>query len=401
MLQLTLKIMKAIILAAWEWTRLKPITNTTPKPLIKIMWQSILEYNLECIYKKVDEIFVVVKYLKEKFITKFWDNYKWTKITYIEQWEEKWTWAALFNIPPQDNDLIVLSWDSIIEEEDIKRLIKSEHYSCLVKKVEDPSKYWIYRQDNDDFAIEVVEKPTEDVWNLASLWYYKFSGEILDLVKKIKKSSRWEYELTDAINMFIKTNKFELIKIKWEFIDISYPWDILDANSHFLDKLKRSKIEWKIERWVVIKWNLILEKWALLKSGTYIEWNVYIWENSQIWPNAYLRWNNVIWKNCKVGNAVEVKNSSIWNNTNVAHLSYIWNSVIWNNTNIGWWFISANLRHDWANIKAMVNWKLIDTWKRKLWVIIWDNVKTWVYTTTMPWRIIENDSFTMPQEVVK
>jgi NDP-sugar pyrophosphorylase family protein len=40
---------------------------------------------LESIYKEVDEIFIVVKYLKEKIIEKFGNHYKKTKITYIQQ----------------------------------------------------------------------------------------------------------------------------------------------------------------------------------------------------------------------------------------------------------------------------------------------------------------------------
>jgi dTDP-glucose pyrophosphorylase len=63
------------------------------------------------------------------------------------------------------------------------------------------------------------------------------------MVHKIKLSQRKEYELTDAINLFVKDNKFELIEAKSEFIDISYPWNILDANAYFLDKLKKSKLD--------------------------------------------------------------------------------------------------------------------------------------------------------------
>jgi bifunctional UDP-N-acetylglucosamine pyrophosphorylase/glucosamine-1-phosphate N-acetyltransferase len=271
----------------------------------------------------------------------------------------------------------------------------------LVKKVDNPWKYWIYEQDENGFAIKVVEKPKEDIWNLANISFYKFSKDIFKYVKEIKLSSRWEYELTDAINLFVKNNKFKLIKIEWEYLDISYPWDILTANSYFLENLKKSKIDGKVEKWVTIKWKIILKKWAVLKAGTYVEWNIYIWKNTQIWPNTYLRGNSVIWENCKIWNAVEIKNSSLWNKINIAHLSYIWDSIIWNNVNIWWGFISANLRHDNANIKVKVNWELVDTGKRKLWVIIWDNVKTWIKTSTMPWKIIENGSFTMPWEIIK
>ena len=49
----------------------------------------------------------------------------------------------------------------------------------------------------------------------------------------------------------------------------------------------------------------------------------------------------------------------------------------------------------------MVKEKLIDSWLHKLWVIIWDNTKTGIKNMTYPGRIIQNDSFTMPGEIVK
>lgn len=392
--------MKAIILAAWEWSRLRPLTNTTPKPMIKIFWKPILEHNIENIYEFVNEIIIIVKYKQEIIKDYFKDNYLWVKITYVEQWDLPWTWWALRWLDIED-DVIILYWDSILDKNDLQKVILSQNYAWLVKEVESPEKYGIYKQDSEWFAIEVIEKPSEFVGNLANLWGFKFSKEIFSHINSIWLSVRWEYELTDAINLFLKHNKFELIKIKWEFIDVWYPWDILTANKHFLDKLEKSEIKWTIENWVTIKWNIILEEWAILKSWTYIEGNIYIWKNTSIGPNTYLRWQTVIWDNCHIWNAVEIKNTAIWDKTNVAHLSYIWDSILWNNINIWGWMITANLRHDKWNIKVMVKEKLVDSWLRKLWVIIWDNTKTGAKNMTYPGRIIQNDSFTMPGEIVK
>ena len=91
----------------------------------------------------------------------------------------------------------------------------------------------------------------------------------------------------------------------------------------------------------------------------------------------------------------------MWENTNIAHLSYIWDSIIWNNVNIGWGFITANLRHDKANIKVPVKWILTDTGLHKLWIIIWDNCKTWINSSSMPWRVLENNMFTNPGTIIK
>jgi len=392
--------MKAIILAAGRWTRLKPITNTTPKPLIKIAWKSILEHNLDIIYNKVDEIIIIVKYLKEKIKSEIWNKYKWIKVSYIIQWDDKWTWAAIMWLN-FDLDTVIMNWDSIFHKEDINALIDIKWYWVLVQKVEFPEKYWIFKVDENDNISSIIEKPSKFIWNLANLWVYKFNSKIFEYVNNIELSKRWEYEITDAINTFVKNFPFKAIEIKHSFIDIWYPWDILTANKYFLDKFTSSDIKWEIEEWVTIKWNIVLEEWAILKSWTYVEWNCYIWKDTSLWPNTYLRWSTVIWNNCKIWNAVEVKNSSIWNNTNIPHLSYVWDSIIWNNVNLAWWFMVANLRHDWKNIKMPIKWVLIDTWLRKLWCIIWDNVKTWMKTSVYPGRIIENDTITIPNEVIK
>lgn len=392
--------MKAIILAAGRGTRLQPLTNTIPKPMIQICGKPILEFLMESLYQEVSEIILIVKYKEEIIKNYFWDNFLWTKISYITQWEEKWTWAALKWIQTEE-DLFILYGDSIIDTADIKRLMKSDKYWVFAQAVENPEKYWIFEVDDTNKIKTVVEKPQINIWNLANLWGFKITNEILEIVKNIEVSERWEYEITDALNIYLKTNDFYAFELKWEFIDIWYPWDILTANSYFLKKLEKSLIKGVIEEWVTIKWNIILEEWAILKSGTYIEWNCYIGKNSSIGPNTYLRWESVIWQGCKIWNAVEVKNSCFWNNSNAAHLSYIWDSIIWSSVNLWGWFSSANLRHDNKNIRVMIRDELIDSWKRKLWAIIWDNVKTAANTTVMPGRIIDTWSLTMPWEIIK
>ncbi|MDD3646671.1 MAG: sugar phosphate nucleotidyltransferase [Candidatus Gracilibacteria bacterium] len=391
--------MKAIILAAGEGTRLRPITNTTPKPLIKVFGKTILEHNLENIYKHVSEIIIVVKYLKEQIKEKFGDNYMGTSISYQEQSDEKGTGAAIKGIK-FDEDVLILNGDSIFAKEDLEKIINLEGYGCLVKEVEDPSIYGIF-EEKDSYAVKIVEKPESFIGNLANLGVYKFSHEIFSLISSIPLSSRGEYEITDAINAFIENNKFKLLPISGEFIDIGYPWDILDANSYFLNKLEKSTINGTIEQGVNIKGNIVLEEGAILKSGTYIEGNVYIGKNTIVGPNIYLRGNTVVGDNCHIGANNEIKNSSIGDNTNVAHLSYIGDSIIGNQVNIGGGFISANLRHDGTNIKVLVKGELKDSGKRKLGIIIGDNTKTGIKSMSYPGRVLDTGSFTMPGEIIK
>ena len=397
--------MKLIILAAWQGSRLRPLTNTVPKPLIKIFWKPIVEHNLENIItdenkKLFDEIIFIVKYKQEKIKEYFKDEFNWVKITYITQWDKKWTWWALMWLDIQD-DVFIINWDNIFSKKDLDKIVNCKNYAVLAKKVEDPSKYGIFKLKDNDFVDTIIEKPKEFVWDLANLWVYKLWKEFFEYVEKTPLSPRWEYEIIDPLNTFAKHFKVKALKIDGEFIDVGYVWDILSANAYFLKNLKDSVIKWTIEENVVIKWNIVLEEWAILKNWTYIEWNCYFWKNTVVWPNVYIRWNTCIWDNCKIWANNEIKNTTIWDNTNIAHLSYLWDSVIWNNVNIAWWFISANLRHDGENVKVLVKWELKDTGLRKFWVVIWDNVKTWVNTYSLPWRVVENNKNLMPWIEIK
>lgn len=393
--------MKAIILASGEWSRLRPLTDTTPKPLIKILWRTIIEYNLEILKNYVDECIIVVKYKSEIFQSTLWKDFKWMKLSYHIQWDKPGTAAALqdINLESKDN-LIILYWDSIYSEKDIKNILTWEKFWCLVKQVNNPEVYGIFEEQNGK-ALRVVEKPQDYIGNLANMGWFYVSSDIISLCREVKISSRWEYEITDAINAFIKTNDFILYRLSKDILDIWYAWNLLDANKILLETLTKSHIQWTIENNVHINGNIILEKWALIKSGTYIEWNCYFGKNTIIWPNAYIRWNTSLWDGSKIWFCVEVKNSYIWENSKIPHLSYVGDSIVGNNVNLWGGFKVANLRHDGGNIQVMVKKKLIDTGKKKLGCIIWDRVKTWINTQLYPGRILETWTSTLPWEIVK
>ena len=111
-------------------------------------------------------------------------------------------------------------------------------------------------------------------------------------------------------------------------------------------------------------------------SGTYIEGPVLIGKNCKIGPNAYIRPYTVIGDNCHIGNACEVKASIIMNGSKIPHFNYVGDSIIGENCNLGAGTKVANLRLDEKNIKVPVKNELVDTGRRKLGVIMGDNVHT-------------------------
>ena len=220
--------MKAVILAAGEGTRMRPITYTTPKPLIKILGKPILEYNFDILKDKVDEIIVVVGHLKEKIIEYFGESYEGVKLTFVEQKRICGTADAVREVEEYIPDgFILLMGDSIYDKKDLDACLEHD-LSILAVEVDEPEKFGIFRLDGDRIT-EMVEKPQEYISNLANAALYVLDREVFDEIKKLKPSPRGEYELTDALNAIASRRHIHCVKSRGYWIPIGYPEDIEKA----------------------------------------------------------------------------------------------------------------------------------------------------------------------------
>ncbi len=102
---------------------MQPLTETTPKPLLKICGKTILEHNIEPIIEFFDEIYMVVKYKQEKFFEHFGKEYKGKPIRYIEQVDMPGTGAAVLSLERYvHGPFVVVSGDDLYDPKDILKL---------------------------------------------------------------------------------------------------------------------------------------------------------------------------------------------------------------------------------------------------------------------------------------
>ncbi|MEM3815714.1 MAG: sugar phosphate nucleotidyltransferase, partial [Candidatus Bathyarchaeia archaeon] len=348
--------MKAVVLAAGEGQRLRPLTLTRPKHMIPVGGKPILEHLLSALkIPSIEEVLIVVNYKAEIIKAYFGDGSKYgVKIRYVVQEKVAGTADAVHTVEEYvgDEDFLTVNGDLLVSDDVIKSVINIHRRDFPIAtlaavRVERPKDYGVLKVDSGKL-VDIIEKPSEKgIGNLVNAGIYVFSAEIFDFIKRTEPSPRGEIEITDSIrSAIIKGEKVSVVEIpsdKW--LDIGRPWDLFDANMRVLKNIKPD-ILGRVEEGVHIKGPVFIGNDALIRSGSYIEGPVFIGDGCDIGPNCYIRPYTSIGRNVRVGNACEVKNSILMDNVHVGHLSYIGDSIIGENCNLGAGFISANLRFD-------------------------------------------------------
>ncbi len=389
--------MQVVIMAAGNGVRCYPLSITKPKPLLKIIDKTVLENNLEQLRGLVDEAIIIVGYKKEMIMSKFKKKYHNIKISYVEQKEQLGTGHAVMQAEKLVKDrFIVINGDDLFSGNDIKNCLRHK-YCVLGKEVEDPERFGIVYLKNG-LVKDIVEKSENPKSNLANTGLYVFDRKIFDILKKIRKTKRGEYEITDAVNELAKKEKVSCEKVKDYWIPITYPWNYLEANVFMLERMKKMHIHGKIESNVTIKGNVFVGEGTLIKSGTYIEGPAYIGNDCEIGPNAFIRKDTVIMD--MVRTRAEIVDSVLMEGVAAKHNCYIGHSVIGENANIGAGTITADYRHDAKENMTLINGKKVNTYRRKLGSFIGDNVHTGIGTMIYPGRKIWPNLGTLPGEVV-
>lgn len=397
--------MKALILAAGDGTRMRPLTANIPKPLLLVAGKPLLHHTL-CALKKigVNEIFIVVG-PKTKEICKYFGNGKnvGVKIKYLEQKKPLGTADAIGKARNAiDSDFLCINGDIITTYQAIRDVLSfyKKHKKIIITatRTKNPSEYGVLKI-KDKKVLGLVEKSPNPPSDLINAGIYIFTPEIFDAIKKTKLSKRGEYEITDSLQEFIERRELYAYVMKEQWLDVSRPWDMLIANAFLLKSLKK-KINGEVEPRATIKGEVEIGKGTIVRNGSYIVGPVTIGKECVIGPNCYIRPYTTIGDNCKIGNAVEIKNSIIMNHSNVPHLSYVGDSIIGERCNLGAGTKVANLRLDEKNISSFVKGKLVETPLKKLGTIIGDDVKTGINVSINVGTVIGECSFIAPGEVV-
>lgn len=203
--------MKAIILAAGEGIRMRPLTLTTPKPLVKVGDKTLLERLVEKFPPVIDELIIVTGYLAEQIEEFTKDGLLGRKVTCIRQKEKRGTYDALTYCRPllKDGERFILFYaDDLIDTTSVSRALEYE-LAVIVKETDEPKKFGIVAIDQDGFITGIVEKPENPPSNLALANGYLLDTDIFNYAPALAPSG--EYYLSEAIAALAKNRKVKTV----------------------------------------------------------------------------------------------------------------------------------------------------------------------------------------------
>ena len=392
--------MKAYILAAGEGTRMRPLTANIPKPLLPIAGKPFIVHTIDAIRKAgIKEATILIGWRGRRVREVLKDGSDFgIKIDYEEQDRRLGTAHAIgLARSHMKRKFLCLNGDIIIPPEALRDFIQFSHGKGNIvglTHVEDSRSFGVV-----DLAEDVIqgieEKPERPKSNLINAGVYVFQPEIFDIIKRTKKSTRGEYEITDSLKILMRKKKVYGFPLPGEWIDVGRPWDLLKANAVIMKGMK-PKTAGKIEKNVVVDGVLRVGKGSVVRSGTTIEGPVVIGKGSVVGPNSHIRGSTFIGDECKVGAASEIKNSIVMNGTHVPHHNYVGDSILGERCNLGSGTKIANLRLDESNISIFIKGVRMETGLRKLGVIMGDDVKTGINASIDSGTIVGEDSFIGP-----
>ncbi len=383
--------LKVVILAAGQGTRMK---SNVPKVLHRVLDKTMVGYVIEAAKEaKADDICVVVGHqsaMVKNLIKDMYDDVK-----FAVQKEQLGTGHAVMQAGDfiKDGNILVLCGDTpLITPETITELCETHEkdgnaVTVVSMVVDNPTGYGRIIRENDSFAKIVEQKDADEAQQAVkevNSGVYIFNGEALNAAfeKLGNNNSQGEYYLTDTLEI-IKNDGGKVgimvAKDEDEFMGVNSKLQLAQAMKVMKNRINT---KWMLEGVTItdpdntyIGKDVTIEPDTLIYPGCMLEGDTTIGKSCIIGPNtritssvvkdcvtiqssvlvdaevdnyttigpfAYLRPNSKIGEHVKIGDFVEIKNSTIDDGTKVSHLTYVGDSDVGKCVNFGCGTVTVN-----------------------------------------------------------
>ncbi|USN87568.1 MAG: nucleotidyltransferase family protein [Candidatus Nomurabacteria bacterium] len=218
--------MQCIILAAGKGSRLRPITDTIPKPLVKVDGKTLMDHVVGALPSSIKELIIVVGYKGDMIREYCGDSFYGRPVTYLEQKEingpAKALWLAKDLIKGR---FLFMFADDIHGRDDMARAV-SYSRSILATTSDTPERFGVIVRNPDGTIADMVEKPSSPSSNLVATGPMVLDQHIFDFAPEAPING--EYFMPEIIMRY--KEKYPMAVVEENFwLAIGYPEDLEKA----------------------------------------------------------------------------------------------------------------------------------------------------------------------------
>lgn len=328
---------KAVLMAGGFGTRIQPLTNSIPKPMLPIVGIPMMEHIINKLKRSgIDEI-VILLYFKPEIIQKYFDDgSRWgVKITYVLPTDDYGTAGAVrYAKEYLDTTFMIVSGD-LVTDFDFDKIInfhyqKESKFTITLTCVKDPLQFGVVVIDENEKIERFLEKPSwgEVFSDTINTGIYLVEPEILNYIPK-----NTAYDFSKDLFPKLMKNGVTLwgCNVKGYWRDVGNPISYKEVH----DDIFKAKILYdfpgscsgdkhlklclqdrvKLPKSVTTKGVVIIGKESIIAKGVILE-------------------NCVIGSRCEIAEGCEVKNAILWDDVSIGKKSRLNNCVICNDTHI-------------------------------------------------------------------
>lgn len=204
--------MQAVILAAGKGTRLRPLTDKIPKPLVEVCGMPLIARTLEALPESIDELVIVIGYLGEQIRAYCGDTWRGKVICYVEQAELNGTGSAMHLARHLLHDrFLVVNGDDVYASADLEELTRRDR-AMLVRSTTSAVPATI--EVDGTGALKAVRPATDaDGTKLQNCGAYMLDESFFDVpLVDIPVRDSVEYSLPHTIAELAKTARVDVVE---------------------------------------------------------------------------------------------------------------------------------------------------------------------------------------------
>ncbi len=312
---------KAVMMAGGFGTRIQPLTNSIPKPMLPVVNLPMMEHTLNKLAETgIDEVVILLYFKPEVIKNYFEDGKKWgVKIHYVLPDDDYGTAGAVgFGREYLDTTFMIVSGD-LVTDFDFKKIIeyheeKKAKITITLTSVENPLQFGVVIANEEGKIEKFLEKPSwgEVFSDTINTGIYLIEPEILDYIPVGEN-----FDFAKDLFPLLMREGIDLMgyNAKGYWRDVGNPESYREVH----DDILNHRLDFKIPG----------------KKIDYPDGTLYLTGESEIDPSVEIIDTVVIGNNVKIGKRTRLHNVVIGDNVRMGGECRLRNSVLWHDIEMG------------------------------------------------------------------